>query len=237
MIASIALHVAVFGAAFLAARSKAARRATTVAVIGATRKKAAEKPPAPKPRPLLTSARPTTVSPQTAAPKTAQAEPPTASRAAPVDTGLTLGNSDEGGISLGGPAAKSAGPAPSGAAAHAPKGVGAQRRDRARELKDDPEGDTCTEAPSKPLPVQRPSEIEYTQEARANNIEGRLVLRITVGADGSVLRVEVLAAVDPALDAAAVAAVKTWVFRPSMRCGRAMAGGVYTVAKSFELSD
>ena len=86
------------------------------------------------------------------------------------------------------------------------------------------------------MPVQR-SEIEYTQEARSNNVEGRLVVRITVGADGSVIKVEVMQKLDPQLDAAVIAAVKGWVFKPSMRCGKPMAGGVYTMAKDFELSD
>jgi TonB family protein len=87
------------------------------------------------------------------------------------------------------------------------------------------------------VPVNRPSEIEYTQDARANNVEGRLVLRITVGADGAVADVVVEKSVDPSLDAAAVAAVKTWSFKPSTRCGKAMAGGVFRLAKTFELGD
>ena len=90
--------------------------------------------------------------------------------------------------------------------------------------KDNPEEDNCTEAPSKPSPLTRPSEIEYTQEARANGVEGRLILRITVGADGSVADVQVQGSVDAALDAAAVAAVKTWTFKPAMRCGKADGG-------------
>ena len=63
------------------------------------------------------------------------------------------------------------------------------------------------------------------------------MLRITVGADGVVADVQVQSAVDPALDAAAVAAVKTWTFKPAMRCGKSMAGGVFTLARRFELGD
>ena len=62
-------------------------------------------------------------------------------------------------------------------------------------------------------------------------------MRITVGADGSVTDVQVQGSVDAALDAAAVAAVKTWTFKPAMRCGKAMAGGVFTLARRFELGD
>ncbi|HEX9103213.1 MAG TPA: energy transducer TonB, partial [Polyangia bacterium] len=43
--------------------------------------------------------------------------------------------------------------------------------------------------------------------------------------------------VDAALDAAAVAAVKTWTFKPAMRCGKPMSGGVFTLARRFELGD
>jgi len=49
--------------------------------------------------------------------------------------------------------------------------------------------------------------------------------------------VQVQGSVDAALDAAAVAAVKTWTFKPAMRCGKAMAGGVFTLARRFELGD
>ena len=94
----------------------------------------------------------------------------------------------------------------------------------------------CTEEPSKPEPVFK-TEIEYTAAARAEGIEGKLKLKVTVGADGSVLSVQVLASVSPELDAAAVAAVKQWRFRPAMACGKPVAGGTYVLARRFELGD
>ena len=94
----------------------------------------------------------------------------------------------------------------------------------------------CTEEPSKPEPVFK-TEIEYTASARAEGIEGKLKLKITVGEDGSVLRVDVLASVSPELDAAAVSAVKQWRFRPAMMCGKAVSGGTYVLARRFELGD
>jgi protein TonB len=94
----------------------------------------------------------------------------------------------------------------------------------------------CTEEPSKPEPVFK-TEIEYTASARAEGIEGKLKLKIVVGADGSVLHVDVLASVSPELDAAAVAAVKQWRFRPAMACGKAVSGGTYVLARRFELGD
>jgi protein TonB len=94
----------------------------------------------------------------------------------------------------------------------------------------------CAEAPSKPEPVFK-TEIEYTAAARAEGIEGKLKLRVVVGADGSVLSVDVLSSVSPELDAAAVAAVKQWRFRPAMACGKPVAGGTYVLARRFELGD
>jgi TonB family protein len=94
----------------------------------------------------------------------------------------------------------------------------------------------CTDEPSKPEPVFK-TEIEYTASARAEGIEGKLKLKIVVGADGSVLSVDVLASVSPELDAAAVAAVKQWRFRPAMACGKPVSGGTYVLARRFELGD
>ena len=95
---------------------------------------------------------------------------------------------------------------------------------------------TCHEDPTKPEPVYK-KDIEYTASARAEGIEGKLKLKLTVGADGQVINVEVLSAVAPELDAAAVAAVKLWRFKPAMLCGKAVSGGVYIVARRFELGD
>jgi protein TonB len=95
---------------------------------------------------------------------------------------------------------------------------------------------TCHEDPTKPEPVYK-KDIEYTASARAEGIEGKLKLKLTVGADGQVINVEVLSAVAPELDAAAVAAVKLWRFKPAMMCGKAVSGGVYIVARPFELGD
>jgi protein TonB len=234
---SLVLHVAVFGLALRISTSRANRKATTVAVVTKEKKKPEEKKKEqPKPKPMLASARPEmprATAPAKAAPTPVHEAPAPAE--APVDTGLQMGNDDGPGISLGGPA-------PAAPKQNAPAQQQVAPREKVvtpkkeRVVSQKPEEDECTEAPSKPVPAQR-SEIEYTQEARANGVEGRLVLRITVGADGSVEKVEVVSSVDPSLDAAVIATVKTWTFKPSMRCGKAMAGGVFMLAKRFELSD
>jgi protein TonB len=250
IIVSLLLHGIVFGLALRVSKAKAGHRSTAVAVVNAVKKakqeekkKEEEQKPKPKPKPKPLAAVTPTPKAEPVTPKAAPepSRPAPAQADAPVETGLTLGN-DSGGIDIGGPAQHT--PRNVEQQGLTQKGGNEQRAPREKREKvlapkggDNPEDDNCTEAPSKPVPLQRASEIEYTQEARANNIEGRLVLKITIGADGSVANVEVLSAVDPALDAAAVAAVKTWVFKPSMRCGKPMAGGVFTLAKRFELSD
>ena len=94
----------------------------------------------------------------------------------------------------------------------------------------------CTEEPTKPEPISK-TEIGYTQQARQDNVEGRLVLRVTVDENGAVTSVTVVSSVEPSLDAAAIEAVKQWRFKPAMRCGRPVAGGTYTIARRFELGD
>jgi protein TonB len=94
----------------------------------------------------------------------------------------------------------------------------------------------CTEAPSKPEPVAK-TEIEYTDQARQDGVEGRLVLEVTVDENGAVTDVSVVNSVDAALDAAAIAAVKQWRFKPAMACGKPVKGGKYRLARRFELGD
>jgi protein TonB len=235
VIVSALIHVVVFGVALSISQGRSQRRATSIAVVG-EKKKAEPKKEPPKPKPMLASARPEAVHPLVA-PRAETARPTSvAPEAAPVDTGLQMSNDDTGpGIAIGPPLDKKP-----GAAAPPPpekRAPGVKREKAIAPKSDNPESDDCTEAPSKPVPVQRPNEIEYTQEARAGGVEGRLILKITVGADGAVLKVEVVSSVDPALDAAAIAAVKTWVFKPSMRCGKVMGGATFTLARRFELGD
>jgi TonB family protein len=233
-IISIAIHVVVFAILFSISQQRAKRRAVSVAVVNGEKKKAEPKKEPPKPKPMVASAKPrelSTTAPKVEAPRPTSSAPETA----PAETNIEMGNDDGPGISLGGPApAKKDGPHDSAPKKEAPL---VKKEKVIAPKNDNPEEDNCTEAPSKPAPTQRPTEIEYTQEARANGVEGRLVLKISVGADGSVLKVEVVSSVDPALDAAAIAAVKTWVFKPSMRCGKALAGGTFMLARRFELGD
>jgi protein TonB len=239
LIISVALHIAATVIALQVAEKRHARRATSVAVVDERRKKEAPKKKEEPPRPPPVAA----PKPQ-AAPKAVVAAPvkeaareqarESAAPPAPVDTGLSLGNSDGPGIDVGGPA-RPAQPAQEKSQEKI-KTAPLVKKEKIIIPKDSPEADTCTEAPSKPVPV-RSSEIGYTTEARASGVEGRLVLRITVAADGSVEKVDVVKSVDAALDAAAIAIVKGWTFKPAMRCGKPMGGAVYNFAQTFELGD
>jgi len=238
VIISALLHVVVFGLALQISAGRAARRATTVAVVNKEKKKEEKKEdkPKPKPKPMVASTKPMAPTPAASVPRPMpqQAANPEPSQAA--DTNIEMGN--DVGLDVGGPVApKQQQQTQQQTQQKQQKQAPVKKEKVLAPAGDNPETDDCTEAPSKPVPMQRPTEIEYTQEARANNVEGRLVLKITIGADGSVLSVEVVSAVDPQLDAAAIAAVKTWVFKPSMRCGKAMGGGVFTLARRFELGD
>ncbi|PYS86851.1 MAG: hypothetical protein DMF70_01615, partial [Acidobacteria bacterium] len=65
------------------------------------------------------------------------------------------------------------------------------------------------------------TEAEYTDDARARNIEGKVGLSLTVGTDGLVRDVEVTKPLYPSLDQSAVAAARTWRFEPYMKDGQA----------------
>jgi TonB family protein len=60
---------------------------------------------------------------------------------------------------------------------------------------------------------------------------------LTVDASGEVSSVEVVTGVDPGLDAAIVAALQRWRFKPAMACGKPIAGGTFVVTRTFELGD
>ncbi len=239
IVASLILHVALAVAALRVQANKKARRATAVAVVNKqAEKKKEEEKPKPKPKPAapppekLAMAKP---DPGKAQPsKMAPTEAPTE---APVESGLTLGNADGPGIDIGVPARKGQETTKQQQGDEPKKNKEPNKRDKVSQEQRAAEEDTCTEAPSKPVPVTRSTEIEYTQDARANGVEGRLVLKIYIAADGSVEKVEVVSGVDPSLDAAAIAAVKTWTFKPAMRCGKPMGGVAFTLARRFELGD
>ena len=82
-------------------------------------------------------------------------------------------------------------------------------------------------------------EIDYTlyPQAQADGIEGKFKARLTIDANGEVATVDVLSSIDPGFDAAIVAALKRWRFKPAMACGKPVAGGTMPFSARFELGD
>ena len=229
---SLLVHVGIAAVLLTRAETKARHRAISVAVTGEEKKKLAPPKPAPPPPRVVAKksiARP--VAPKIEAPE--PAAPKAAPAAHPVQTAVALSNADvaPGGIAMPGTPKLSA--APVKVASVTP---GAPRHRLHEPGEPNQAEEACDEEPSKPVVVYK-TDIEYTAAAKAEGIEGKLKLKLTIGADGSVVDVEVVASVEPALDAAAVAVVKQWRFKPALRCGKPVAGGTFIVGRTFELTD
>jgi protein TonB len=236
VVLSVLLHAGVAVAVIGAAKRGPVRKTFSVQMTETAKKKApppkpqTAKPQPPKPKP----AAPVGAAPKlVAAPKAAEAPTPKMTFE-PVLTGIEMTNDDSaGGVVIPVRAPAAAAPTATKVASFEPEA----RRHRSHDLGPGPQLDQgCHDEPSKPEPVFK-TEIEYTHAARAEGIEGKLKLKLIVGADGSVVGVEVLSSVSPELDAAAVAAVRQWRFKPAMACGKPVAGGTYIIARRFELGD
>ena len=75
----------------------------------------------------------------------------------------------------------------------------------------------------------------YPEEARKQGIEGLVILEATVDVEGKVQDVKVLRPV-PALNQAAIDAVKQWVYEPTIIDGKPTPV-VFTVTVNFKLKD
>ena len=235
VVLSVLLHAGIAVAVIGAAKRGPLRKTFSVQMTETAKKKVAPPKPQvakaqpPKPKP----AAPTEAPKAAAAPKAAEVAAPKQTFE-PVLTGIEMTNDDSvGGVVIPVRAPAAAAPVATKVASFEPEA----RRHRSHDLGPGPQLDQgCHDEPSKPEPVFK-TEIEYTHAARAEGIEGKLKLKLIVGADGSVVAVEVLSSVSPELDAAAVAAVRQWRFKPAMACGKAIAGGTYIIARRFELGD
>jgi len=245
IVLSVFLHGGVAAALINVAGTPSSLKKTfSVQVTEMAKKKPEARPKIDKPQPpksqpkqrVAGPSEPPKAAPQAPTPKVTDApEPKAAAAAMPVFDNIEMSNVDDGSpggvvVPVARPAAAAAVRKVSSIQAEAP------RRPR-RELGAGPQIDeSCHEEPSKPEPVFK-TEIEYTHAARAEGIEGKLKLKLTVAADGSVMNVEILSSVSPELDAAAVAAVRQWRFRPAMACGKPLNGGTYILVRRFELGD
>jgi len=232
ILGSVLIHVAVAATVLYVARKRPAHADLQVSIFEPThpkppppKKNELPKPP-PPPKPIAHQVEvPVPIAAPPPPPAPLAAQPPAAQPGghAVALGGLQFGNGDDsgGGLEVGGGRVavpesrlRSKQPRASGLGGEAP----------------------CLEEITKPVPIFK-ADLPYTDEARKSGIEGALTIKVSVGADGAVSRVDVLKSVDPALDAAAVAAAMKWRFKPGMRCGRAVGGAFYVYKQVFELGD
>ena len=86
---------------------------------------------------------------------------------------------------------------------------------------------------SAPQIIER-QEPSYTEEARAARIQGTVLLRLVVRADGTTGQIRVLRSLDVGLDQRAVEAVSRWKFKPGMKDGKPVSVET-TIEVSFHL--
>ena len=83
-----------------------------------------------------------------------------------------------------------------------------------------------------PVPTKKVDAVN-PEEAKQKHVEGEVALDVTIGADGLVKNAVVRKSI-PELDAAALAAIRQWEFRPGRLNGKAVEV-VVTITFSFKL--
>ncbi|HSB08343.1 MAG TPA: TonB family protein [Blastocatellia bacterium] len=73
----------------------------------------------------------------------------------------------------------------------------------------------------KPVPLNNATP-HYTEEARRNNTQGTVMMRVLVGADGLVKQVRIVRGLPDGLSERAIAAARQLKFRPAMKDGQAV---------------
>jgi TonB family protein len=96
-----------------------------------------------------------------------------------------------------------------------------------------PDGSAKT-VDSKPVLLNRPMPA-YTDEARDNEVQGVVRLRVLVGEDGSVKRVAVITGLPDGLNEAAVQTAQKMKFRPAMKDGKPVAYWFNNISIEFNL--
>jgi TonB family protein len=232
VVLSVGLHIGLaVGLVAVAQKRELRRRAISVAVQDEKKKAKPPKPTAP-PKPIV---HPAVAKVEPVAPR-ASATPAAHATAAPLATNLSMTNAglDIGpGIGLEGRAKPTAAPTKVASA------ISERRTQRTRDEAGGGPDAPCQEEPTKPEAIVKTPELNYTlyPQAQADGLEGKFKARLTIDADGQVTSVDVLGSIDTAFDAAIVAALQRWRFKPAMACGKPVAGGTFVVSRTFELGD
>jgi protein TonB len=231
--ASVAVHIGL-AAGVSSIPKERPRRATTVKVFEAKKEKKKEaepekkeaKPPPPPKRAEPPPAPKNTPPPTNTTPTPAGHE----AMAALPDFGISLGGGVEGGIAVpvGGMAANAA-------AGNAAAGAAPERKVRGTAPKPSDGASVCVEEPVKPKPIERTAP-QYSDEARAANVEGVVKVELSVNASGDVVDARILSGLGHGLDQAALVAAKRWKFNPATRCGKPI-DSKHVVSMRFQLGD
>ncbi len=231
VILSVGLHVGLaVGLVAVAQKRELRRRAISVAVQDEKKKAKPPKPPTP-PKPIV---HPAVAKVEPVAAKAAAA-PAAHAAAAPVAMNLAMSNA---GLDIGPGIGLEGRAKPTAAAVKVASAISERRTQHTRdEAGGGPEA-PCQEEPTKPEAIVK-TPLDYTlyPQAQADGLEGKFKARLTIDADGQVSSVDVLGSIDAAFDAAIVAALQRWRFKPAMACGKAVAGGTFVVSRTFELGD
>lgn len=250
IVISILVHV-VLGAVVVALDGKPKERiATVVRIMDGTPEPEPEPEPepAPEPEPEPEKAEPAKAEPKKApkprkarrARRAAQPAPAAEAEASGGSargdvfvSGLVLGNADGPGMAVR-VSGDSVGAGPTTLrgvpAAPKPKAIAVSPQKKRRST-----AKACRDK-VRPKPLGGRATIPYPEVARSAGAQGRLVLRLHVGKDGSVDRVTVVNGVHDSIDAEAIRIARTWRFRPAQHCGREVAD-TYVIARRFELTD
>jgi len=99
-------------------------------------------------------------------------------------------------------------------------------------------GDRGGSTPSAPSVDTRPLLLRsatprYTEEARKNNVQGQVILRVLVGEDGEVKQVRIVRGLPDGLSEQAIAAARQSKFKPAMKDGKPVA---YWMALSIDFN-
>jgi len=215
--ASLGVHV-VLGVALGHVEPRARpERPTVVTLVDVPPPPPPAEPPTPEPPPPEPPPEPPRAAPAPRAPKIASAAPPPESPPsappstpdAPLALGLTLSNS--------------AGPGGTAVAAGDPNGVrGGVRSTRvaAKKALTPPttSPSACDGETTKPRPLHMPKP-RYTDLARAQGLEGRVRVEISLDATGAVTEARVVTSLGAGLDEAALDAARGARFAPAVTCG------------------
>jgi len=87
--------------------------------------------------------------------------------------------------------------------------------------------------PTKPRPIYSPGP-EFSEHARKAKIQGTVVLKVVVDANGDVADVHIVRSLEDSLDLKAIEAVRTWKFKPGTEDGAPVKSEI-TVEVDFHL--